>query len=48
MYMFIFRGELAWDRPTPDQHEYLLWKELQYEKSRIWKKIDNLVLSLLR
>jgi len=44
----MLRGELAWDRPTPDQHEYLLWKELQYEKSRIWKKIDNLVLSLLR
>jgi len=44
----MLRGELAWDRPTADQPEFHLWKELQYEKSRIWKKIDNLVLSLLR
>ena len=44
----MLRGELAWDRPTHDQHEYMLWKDMQHEKSRIWRKIDNLVLSLLR
>jgi len=40
-------GELPWDKPTPDQQEYMNWKDLKYSVDP-WKKIDNLPLSLLR
>ncbi|XP_023345296.1 serine/threonine-protein kinase grp [Eurytemora carolleeae] len=40
-------GELPWDKPTPDQKEYMNWKDQRLELNP-WKKIDHLPLSLLR
>lgn len=40
-------GELPWDKPTSDQREYNNWKDGKYGMD-VWKKIDNLPLSLLR
>ena len=40
-------GELPWDKATPDQVEYMNWKDQKLAVSP-WKKIDNLPLSLLR
>jgi len=40
-------GELPWDKPTPDQIEYMNWKDQKLDVNP-WKKIDNLPLSLLR
>ena len=40
-------GELPWDKPTPDQIEYMNWKDVKLDVNP-WKKIDNLPLSLLR
>ena len=42
-------GELPWDQATPDQHDFQIWKDQEYEKApRTWKRVDNLPLALLR
>ncbi|CAF4373072.1 unnamed protein product, partial [Didymodactylos carnosus] len=40
-------GELPWDQPSPQNPEYLRWASGDYF-SNPWRKIDNLVLALLR
>lgn len=42
-------GELPWDQATPDQKDFQIWKDQEYEKApRTWKRVDNLPLALLR
>ena len=42
-------GELPWDQATPDQYDFQIWKDQEYDQApRTWKRVDNLPLALLR
>ncbi|XP_020287477.1 serine/threonine-protein kinase grp [Pseudomyrmex gracilis] len=44
----LLAGELPWDQPLAECHEYTAWKNGKYMSLTPWKKLDNLSLSLLK